>query len=73
MRVGERVRAGQVIGISGDSGCSSGPHLHVALFKDRSNFNKENTLPLNFRDADGPLDARRGLVQGARYSVKSEP
>ncbi len=70
VRVGDRVRAGQPIGISGDSGCSSGPHLHVALFKDRSSFNKENTLPLNFHDADGPLDPRRGLVQGARYSVR---
>jgi hypothetical protein len=42
----------------------------VALFRDRTNFSKENTLPLNFRDADGPLDVRRGLVQGARYTAR---
>lgn len=70
VRVGDQVSAGQPIGWSGDSGCSSGPHLHVALFRDRSNFNKENTSPLNFHDAEGPLDVRRGLVQGARYSVR---
>ncbi len=70
VRVGDRVRAGQPIGLSGDSGCSSGPHLHVALFRDSTNFNKENTLPLNFHDAEGPLDVRQGLVQGARYSVR---
>jgi murein DD-endopeptidase MepM/ murein hydrolase activator NlpD len=70
VRVGDKVTAGQLIGRSGDSGCSSGPHLHIALFRNASSFNKENTLPLNFHDADGPLDSRRGLVQGARYSVK---
>jgi murein DD-endopeptidase MepM/ murein hydrolase activator NlpD len=70
VRVGDEVEAGQAIGWSGDSGCSSGPHLHVALFRDRTSFNKENTLPLNYRDAEGPLDARRGLVQGGRYSVR---
>lgn len=70
VRVGDQVRARQPIGLSGDSGCSTGPHLHVSLFRDRSNLGKENTLPLNFHDADGPLDARRGLVQGARYSVR---
>jgi murein DD-endopeptidase MepM/ murein hydrolase activator NlpD len=70
VRSGDPVAAGQPIGRSGDSGCSSGPHLHVALFRDRTSYTKENTLPLNYHDADGPLDARRGLVQGARYSVR---
>lgn len=70
---GDAVSAGQPIGLSGDSGCSSGPHLHVALFRDRTDFGKANTLPLNFHDADGPLDARRGLVQGARYTVRAVP
>lgn len=71
VRVGDEVKAGQPIGLSGDSGCSSGPHLHIALFENGRSFDKENTLPLNFHDADGPLDERRGLVQGARYSVRS--
>jgi murein DD-endopeptidase MepM/ murein hydrolase activator NlpD len=71
VQTGDTVTAGQPIGRSGDSGCSSGPHLHVALFRDNSSFQKENTLPLNFHDADGPLDSRRGLVQGARYSVRT--
>lgn len=70
VKVGDLVRARQPIGVSGDSGCSSGPHVHVALFKDGTSFNKENTLPLNFHDAVGPHDARGGLVQGARYSVR---
>lgn len=72
VREGDRVVPGQPIGLSGDSGCSSGPHLHVALYRDRTSRDKSHTLPLNFHDADGPLDARRGLVQGARYSVRSK-
>ncbi|MGE0555139.1 MAG: M23 family metallopeptidase [Gemmatimonadales bacterium] len=69
VELGDRVAAGEPIGLSGDSGCSSGPHLHVAMFADRSSFDKENTLPLNYHDADGPLDARHGLVQDASYAV----
>ena len=58
---------GQPIGLSGDSGCSSGPHLHVALFRDRTNFDARSSLPLNYRNADGPLDPRQGLVYDALY------
>jgi murein DD-endopeptidase MepM/ murein hydrolase activator NlpD len=72
VRAGDRVTAGQLIGLSGDSGCSSGPHLHISLYRDRTSAEKENTIPLNFYDADGPLDARRALIQGARYSVRSK-
>lgn len=73
VETGDRVEAGQPIGRSGDSGCSSGPHLHVALFRDATNFDARNTMPLNYHNADGPLDARRGLVQGARYAALPVP
>lgn len=68
VEVGDSVEQGDPIGLSGDSGCSSGPHVHVTLFRDRSSFDKENSLPLNYRDADGPLDSLGGLVQGAEYT-----
>lgn len=68
--VGDDVVAGQPIGLSGDSGCSSGPHLHVTLFRDRTDFGARNSAPLNYRNADGPLDARNGLVQEATYRAR---
>ena len=67
--VGQRVEQGDPIGLSGDSGCSSGPHVHVNLFRDNTDFNRQATLPYNFVNADGPLDANRGLVHQAAYTA----
>lgn len=36
VRVGQQVRAGQVIGLSGNTGFTSGPHLHFAVQVNRS-------------------------------------
>lgn len=67
--VGEHVARGQPIALSGNSGCSSGPHLHVALFPDSTDFSNVSSLPFNYRNAEGPLDENRGLVQGALYTA----
>ncbi len=69
--VGERVKTGQLIGLSGDSGCSSGPHLHVSLFRAGNDYGKTGTIPLNFRNADGPHDARQALLQGGRFTART--
>jgi murein DD-endopeptidase MepM/ murein hydrolase activator NlpD len=71
VRVGDRVTAGTMLGLSGDSGCSSGPHLHVNLLRNGTSWEKENTIPLNYRNADGPLTATRALVQGAKYTASA--
>lgn len=39
--VGQRVRAGDVIGLSGNSGRSTGPHLHLSLKRDNNPPNQE--------------------------------
>ncbi len=71
VKVGETVTQGQAIALSGDSGCSIGPHVHVALFRDNTDFSGRATLPLNYRNATGILDANRGLRTGEAYRARS--
>ncbi len=66
---GQRVVQGQSIGISGDTGCSIGPHLHIAVFRNRNNFGRQSSLPINFSNAGGTLDNNKGLVQNGIYKA----
>lgn len=66
---GTRVEPGQPIGLSGNSGCSSGPHLHVSLYRDSTDVGPSASLPFNYRNAIGPLDDQRGLIQGQTYTA----
>ncbi len=68
VEVGDDVAQGEAIGLSGDSGCSAGPHLHVALFAaQRTGFDRQFSLPVNYSNASGVLDGQRQLVPGQRY------
>jgi murein DD-endopeptidase MepM/ murein hydrolase activator NlpD len=65
VKPGDQVTAGQAIAASGNTGFSSGPHLHFAVFVTRDGKRRES-VPLKFRTAEGTaLD----LVAGRSYEA----
>lgn len=48
----DRVEAGAVIALSGNSGFTTGPHLHLEVFRASSDM-KQETLPIRFHTAGG--------------------
>lgn len=53
VRVGQRVRAGQQIGLSGNTGFTTGPHLHFAVQVNRGM--RLESLPFKMTGPAGPL------------------
>jgi murein DD-endopeptidase MepM/ murein hydrolase activator NlpD len=70
---GATVRPGDLLGFSGNSGNSSGPHLHIDLLSNGTNFSKSNTLPLTFRNAGGRTEPSGELIQDERYTALAFP
>ena len=64
VRIGDRVSAGQVIGALGNSGDSSGPHLHYQLQLGPRLF-EDQSVPFAFQNIDGPP-----LSRGRYFNAK---
>ncbi len=65
VKLGDMVQAGQALGLSGNTGYSTGPHLHFMVFRARDSKNRE-PLPVRFLTAEG-----QGIVleQGRNYTA----
>jgi len=64
VKVGDTIEAGELIGYSGNTGFSSGPHLHFSVFKTR-NGSQRQTLPVKFRTSDA---ISLTLAEGKNYT-----
>ncbi|MCB0279161.1 MAG: M23 family metallopeptidase [Calditrichaeota bacterium] len=67
MTVNQSVKAGDLVGLSGNSGASSGPHLHFQVFYNRSSYDADNAVPITFANAIGIRYESGELVEGKQY------
>ena len=66
-----RIQTGDSVGVGdriADSGAAGAPfaHLHFTVYRN-AGLDDRDSLPINFRNADGPLDERGGLIPGQVY------
>jgi murein DD-endopeptidase MepM/ murein hydrolase activator NlpD len=65
---GQRVKAGDFLALSGNSGFTSGPHLHFAVKRNRAG--EIVSVPVRFHSALlGVLEPREGAIAAAIYAV----
>jgi murein DD-endopeptidase MepM/ murein hydrolase activator NlpD len=65
IEVGDSVSRGQTIGLSGNTGHTTMPHLHFAVYR-ATEWGNTQSIPVRFQSADGMVKRPR---RGARYQA----
>lgn len=66
VEIGDRVTAGEKIALSGNTGHTTTPHLHFAVYR-AAEWGTTQSVPVRFGGADGVIDRPR---RGARYRAR---
>ena len=70
VQVGERVNQGNFIALSGNSGYTANfPHLHFGVYESYPPV-ETHDVPVNFKNADGPLNENNGLIADEWYEAR---
>lgn len=78
LKVGDQVKAGQIIGYSGNSGWSSGPHLHVEVHRAEERFRFTQTVPFAISNSCSlgrqatDLTAKSPTVEDSQSQLKAD-
>jgi murein DD-endopeptidase MepM/ murein hydrolase activator NlpD len=64
----DTVSTGQYFALSGNSGQSGEPHLHIGVYENYPPVEGVD-IPFNFKNAEGLLDSRGGLIGGEFYKA----